>query len=283
MMQHFTPDEARGEDGKRLVCQGVGLTPAAERPPEPRLPLPVAMGVAPPVAPVIDRPALVSPSADPVIADAVAAASEVLSFPPVPAPAPGSDGDRLVRALESIREHDADAPPVAVRVPAPISRYTVGGSAPYGWIIFDLVRDGAMCREDGTLARWEREADAREAHVYVRERGELPGDVVEEPTPADVQAPDCDHSAGYVDGRCAGCDADEPGEVGRLARQVVRAMALVDKLANDNLELRNRPALAVERFPAPRPQINPLDELSRIVEEAKSRGVRVRIVIEPIE
>lgn len=273
MMQHYTPDGAKGPDGKRIDCQGVGLTPAAERPPEPRLPLPVAMKVDPPVAPVVERPALVSPSSDPVIAARVEESADTLS-------------DADFDAMDAIREHDADAdaPPVAVRVPAPpvLHRYTVGGGSPYGWIIFDLLLGAAMEREDGTLARWEHEADARAALVYVHEHGELPGDVVEEPAPAPLDSTStCDHTAGYVDGRCAACDADEPGEVGRLARQVVRTMALVDRLANDNLELRNRPNAAIA-IPQ-RPRGNPIDELSRIVEEAKTRGVRVRIVIEPIE
>ena len=278
MMQHYTPDGAKGPDGKRIDCQGVGLTPAAERPPEPRLPLPVAMKVDPPVAPVVERPALVSPSSDPVIAEAVAAASEVLDAP-VLAP----DGDRPSRALESIREHDADAPPVAVRVPAPAPiRYVLGGSAPYGWAIIDLEGCAPMEREGGAVARWELREDAEAALVYVREHGELPdGTQPEEPAPVPLDsASTCDHTAGYVDGQCAACDADEPGEVGRLARHSARGWALADKLASENRELRNRPnATAIPQ----RPRSNPIDELSRIVEEAKTRGVRIRIVIEPIE
>lgn len=279
MMQHYTPDGAKGPDGKRIDCQGVGLTPAAERPPEPRLPLPVAMKVDPPVAPVVERPALVSPSSDPVIAEAVAAASEVLE-----ATVPAADGDRLARALESIRKHDADAPPVAVRVPAPAPvRYVLGGSAPYGWTIIDLETNAPMEREDGAVARWEAFDAAEDALVYVREHGELPdGTQPEEPAPVPLDsASACDHTAGYVDGRCAACDADEPGEVGRLARRSARGWAFADKLAAENRELRNRPNAAIA-IPQ-RPRSNPIDELSRIVEEAKTRGVRIRIVIEPIE
>lgn len=236
MMQHFTPDGAKGPDGKRIDCQGVGLTPAAERPPEPRLPLPVAMGVEAPAAPIIERPVLVSPSTDPVIAEAVAAASAVLDAPPVAEPAPS------------------------------IPRYVRAGGTSYGYTIVDLVPNEPMRREDGAVAVWEREEDADAALVYVREHGELPSDVVEEaPAGLSDSASICDHPAGYADGRCAACDADEPTPPRRWTASLDDRPVTTTKDATDN-----RPG-------------NPIEALSRLVEEAKARGVRVRIVIEPIE
>lgn len=222
MMAHFTPDGAKGPDGKRIDCQGVGLTPASERPPEPRLPLPVAMGVEAPAAPIIERPVLASPSTDPVIAEAVAAASVVLDAPAVAEPAPS------------------------------IPRYVRAGGTSYGYSIVDLVPNEPMRREDGAVAVWEREEDADAALVYVREHGELPSDVVEE-APAE-RAPMFDR-AWFTR------EADRIPPVGVESERPVT----VAKDATDN-----RPA-------------NPIEALSRLVADAQRAGVRVRIVIEPIE
>lgn len=251
IMQHFTPDEAKGADGERINCQGVGLTPAPERPPEPALPLPVAMGAEPPVAPVIERPALVSPSADPVIADAVALASEVLAA-------------AATVALESIREHDADAPATG------IPRYVRAGGTSYGYTIVDLVPNEPMRREDGAVAVWEREEDADAALVYVREHGELPSDVV-------------DLEAQAVAFREALRRGAEPSPSPELVDHMF-PQPTAEEMVESIRQLRDLPEPPTRRAlePTPRPG-NPLEALTRIVEEAKSRGVRVRIVIEPIE
>lgn len=152
MMQHFTPDGRKGPDGKRVDCQGVGLAPRTEPAPIERLTLPEAMGVT--VA-----PALVSPSSEPTIVEAVAAASAVLASQPVPVDV----------------EAPGDARPADVVEPV---RYTIGGSDEAGWCIVDLRIGRAMGRmqlDGSTYAElYATEAEAREALVYVREHGELP-------------------------------------------------------------------------------------------------------------
>lgn len=260
MMQHFTPDGAKGPDGKRIDCQGVGLTPAAERPPEPRLPLPVAMGVEAPAAPIIERPVLAMDGA-------------------------------TSRALDAIREHDADTPPAAVHVRTEVDadpdrvmaaladgvdrirassassvRYVRAGGTSYGYTIVDLVPNEPMRREDGAVAVWEREEDADAALVYVREHGELPTDVDRD------DVPDTDNARAIR--------GELPNDPSADAEPFPSPSRRWTAFLHDTLP----PApTVVNNAPTTAQACDAIDTLTRHVEAAKARGVRVRIVIEPIE
>jgi hypothetical protein len=251
MMQHFTPDERKGPDGKRVSCQGVGLAPRSEQPPIERLTLPAAMGIG-------------------SISEVAPAASVEL--------AAGEKGDQA----------------------EPLPRFTIGGSAETGWCVMDVTTGRGLSDMGpdggGILRIYAAESDAWKAVVYVREHGELPdGDRAVEATIAATQEanpvaawpdepkaepskfhtppgpfPTFDMAAELRRQEQADLEAHEEAVAAEVRR--LRALADAKEMVRDLA-----PALS------PQPVYDPIEALTRMVEDAKRRGVRVRITIEPIE
>lgn len=254
MMQHYTPD-GRKVDGKRVDCQGVGLAPRSEQPPIDRLTLPEAMGVTVSVSSTV--------GADP--ARVMAALSEgpaVLASHPVPVDV----------------EAPADARPDDVVEPV---RYTLGGSDEAGWCIIDLRSQRAltyMGLDGGTApALFATEDEARQVLDYVREHGDLPdGDA----TAAIDAAADAETARIVAEELIRAAAARLPPEA---ARTWVAMPANPMAFPSDYDHPPAAPAVPVAPARDYPPIEDPITALSRMVEDAKARGVRVRIVIEPIE